>query len=167
MQNEARQGGPLSFRIILLIGFLYLSVMKELLLINTIIISICTRVDVMRHVKSTSRGFLYARPTVIAYVGCGNSGNSEDGVVLAPSPAPLFTFKLKVDFEVSVHKASLAPSASSLKGHSAQRPSNRERAPAPPTQGQAERESERAARVASQGLAAVVAVAAAAAVGSL
>ena len=87
--------------------------MKELLLINTIIISICTRVDVMRHVKSTSRGFLYARPTVIAYVGCGNSGNSgnsEDGVVLAPSPAPLFTFKLKVDFEVSVHKASLAPS---------------------------------------------------------
>ena len=69
MQNEARQGGPLSFRIILLIGFLYLSVMKELLLINTIIISICTRVDVMRHVKSTSRGFLYARPTVIAYVG--------------------------------------------------------------------------------------------------
>ena len=110
MQNEARQGGLLSFRIILLIGFLYLSVMKELLLINTIIISICTRVDVMRHVKSTSRGFLYARPTVIAYVGCGNSGNSEDGVVLAPSPAPLFTFKLKVDFEVSVHKASLAPS---------------------------------------------------------
>ena len=110
MQNEARQGGLLSFRIILLIGFIYLSVMKELLLINTIIISICTRVDVMRHVKSTSRGFLYARPTVIAYVGCGNSGNSEDGVVLAPSPAPLFTFKLKVDFEVSVHKASLAPS---------------------------------------------------------
>ena len=88
--------------------------MKELLLINTIIISICTRVDVMRHVKSTSRGFLYARPTVIAYVGCGNSGNSsnsEDGVVLAPSPAPLFTFKLKVDFEVSVHKASLPPRA--------------------------------------------------------
>ena len=112
MQNEARQGGLLSFRIILLIGFIYLSVMKELLLINTIIISICTRVDVMRHVKSTSRGFLYARPTVIAYVGCGNSGNSgnsEDGVVLAPSPAPLFTFKLKVDFEVSVHKASLPP----------------------------------------------------------
>ena len=61
----------------------------------------------------------------------------------------------------------LAPSASSPKGHSAQRPSNRERAPAPPTQGQAERESERAARVASQGLAAVVAVAAAAALGSL
>ena len=46
MQNEARQGGLLSFRIILLIGFIYLSMMKELLLL-TIIISICTRVDVM------------------------------------------------------------------------------------------------------------------------
>lgn len=170
MQNEARQGGPLSFRIILLIGFLYLSVMKELLLINTIIISICTRVDVMRHVKSTSRGFLYARPTVIAYVG--RMRQQRQQWQQRRRSGPCSVARALVHFQAQgrlrgQRAQGLAPSASSPKGHSAQRPSNRERAPAPPTQGQAERESERAARVASQGLAAVVAVAAAAAVGSL
>ena len=173
--SKTRRGGLLSFRIILLIGFIYLSVMKELLLINTIIISICTRVDVMRHVKSTSRGFLYARPTVIAYVARRMRQQRQQRQQRRRS-GPCSVARALVHFQAQGRlrgqraqglARSLAPSASSLKGHSAQRPSNRERAPAPPTQGQAERESERAARVASQGLAAVVTVAAAAAVGSL